>query len=70
MEATAQASGSIIDYSLIPDHVRRDIGLAAYQGTLEFLRKLKENPDPALEHRANQLLAEFKQRRVARKTGG
>ena len=68
MEATAQASGSIIDHSLIPDHVRKDIGLAAYQGTQQFMKWLKE--DPIREQRANQLLAEFKQRRAARMSGG
>lgn len=67
MEPTAQAR-PIIDHSLIPDHVRRDIGLAAYQGTQQFMKWLKENPDR--ERRADQLLAEFKKRRAARKTGG
>ena len=67
MEATAQAR-PIIDHSLIPDHVRRDIGLAAYQGTQQFLKWLKE--DPERERRADQLLAEFKKRRAARKAGG
>ena len=67
MEATAQASRPIIDHSLIPDHVRKDIGLAAYQGTQQFMKWLKE--DPVREQRANQLLAEFKQRRAARMSG-
>jgi hypothetical protein len=67
MEATAQAR-PIIDHSLIPDHVRRDIGLAAYQGTQQFLKWLKE--DPERERRADQLLAEFKKRRAARKASG
>ena len=67
MEATAQAR-PIIDHSLIPDHVRRDIGLAAYQGTQQFIKWLKE--DPERERRADQLLAEFKKRRAARKAGG
>ena len=67
MEATAQAR-PIIDHSLIPDHVRRDIGLAAYQGTQQFMKWLKE--DPERERRADQLLAEFKKRRAARKAGG
>ena len=68
METPAQTSRPVIDTSLIPDHVRRDIGLAAYQGTLDFVRRLKE--DPILESRANQLLAEYKQRRAARRKGG
>ena len=68
MEATAQASRPIIDHSLIPDHVRRDIGIAAYQGTQQFMKWLKE--DPLREQRANQLLVEFKQRRAAQKSGG
>lgn len=68
MEATAQASRPIIDHSLIPDHVRRDIGIAAYQGTQQFMKWLKE--DPLREQRANQLLAEFKHRRAAQKSGG
>ena len=68
MEATAQVSRPKIDTDLIPDHVRRDIGLAAYQGTQQFMKWLKE--DPAREQRANQLLAEFKQRRAARVVGG
>lgn len=67
MEATAQAR-PIIDHSLIPDHVRRDIGLAAYQGTQQFMKWLKE--DPERERRADQLLAEFKKRRAARKADG
>ena len=67
MEATAQAR-PIIDHSLIPDHVRRDIGLAAYQGTQQFMKWLKE--DPERERRADQLLAEFKKRRAARKASG
>lgn len=67
MEATAQTSRPIIDHSLIPDHVRKDIGLAAYQGTQQFMKWLKENP--IREQRANQLLAEFKQRRAARMSG-
>jgi len=67
MDTTAQAR-PIIDHSLIPDHVRRDIGLAAYQGTQQFLKWLKE--DPERERRADQLLAEFKKRRAARKAGG
>ena len=67
MEATAQAR-PIIDHSLIPDHVRRDIGLAAYQGAQQFMKWLKE--DPERERRADQLLAEFKKRRAARKAGG
>jgi len=67
MDTTAQAR-PIIDHSLIPDHVRRDIGLAAYQGTQQFLKWLKE--DPERERRADQLLAEFKKRRAARKASG
>jgi hypothetical protein len=67
MEATAQASRPIIDHSLIPYHVRKDIGLSAYQGTQQFMNWLKE--DPIREQRANQLLAEFKQRRAARMSG-
>lgn len=67
MDITAQAR-PIIDHSRIPDHVRRDIGLAAYQGTQQFMKWLKE--DPIREQRANQLLAEFKQRRAARMSGG
>ena len=66
MDITAQAR-PIIDHSLIPDHVRRDIGLAAYQGTQQCMKWLKE--DPERERRANQLLAEFKQRRAARMSG-
>ena len=67
MEATAQAR-PIIEHSLIPDHVRRDIGLAAYQGTQQFMKWLKE--DPERERRADQLLAEYKKRRAARKASG
>jgi hypothetical protein len=67
VDITAQAR-PIIDHSRIPDHVRRDIGLAAYQGTQQFMKWLKE--DPARERRADQLLAEFKKRRAARKAGG
>ena len=67
MEATAQAR-PIVKHSLIPDHVRRDIGLAAYQGTQQFMKWLKE--DPERERRADQLLAEFKKRRAARKASG
>ena len=67
MDITAQAR-PIIDHSRIPDHVRRDIGLAAYQGTQQFIKWLKE--DPARERRADQLLAEFKKRRAARNLGG
>ena len=70
MGATAQASMPVINTDLIPDHVREDIGLAAYQGALAFFRMLNEHPDPILEQRANQLLAEFKQRRAAQKAGG
>ena len=67
MDTAAQAR-PIIDHSLIPDYVRRDIGLAAYQGTQQFIKWLKE--DPARERRADQLLAEFKKRRAARKASG
>lgn len=68
MEATAQASIPRIIPELVPEHVRRDIGLAAYQGTLEFMRVLEK--DPERRRRADEELAAFKKRRAAQKTGG
>lgn len=68
MEGTAQASIPRIIPELVPEHVRRDIGLAAYKGTIEFMRVLEKNPE--LRRRADEELAAFKKRRAAKKAGG
>ena len=68
MEATAQASIPRIVPELVPEHVRRDIGLAAYQGTLEFMRVLEK--DPELRRRADEELAAFKKHMAAKKARG
>jgi len=55
MEATAHWSDQI------PDHIRKEMGRAAYKLALDFWR----DGDPALQRKAMQLLAEYKQRKAA-----
>jgi len=68
MEGTAQASIPRIKPELVPEHVKRDIALAAYKGTLEFMRVLEK--DPELRRRADEELAAFKKRMAAKKAIG